>query len=162
MSYTIHSIRENDCLELFNLSLKIFNEYERFTTIDKVKDFIDNGFIYKYYDKIIAYITFGIRKGQYDPNDDNHFIIMCLGVDPEFQGKGIGGKLLREVKNYFNKSYPVLKDKHNIKNKIYLQVRMSNNNARKLYIRENFKPFQVLYNYYIGPTEDAVHMVYEF
>jgi ribosomal protein S18 acetylase RimI-like enzyme len=162
MVYTIESIKEKYSIDIFNLSHKIFNEYERFTTLDKIKEFIDNGFICKYYDKIIAYITFGIRKGQYDPNGDNHFIIMCLGVDPEFQGKGVGGKLIGEVKNYFNKSYPVLKSKHNIKNKIYLQVRVSNSNARKLYIKEKFKSFQVLYNYYIGPTEDAIHMTYEF
>ena len=158
----IFSIKENDCLDIFQLSHRIFNVYESFTSIEKVKEFIDNGFIYKNNDKIIAYITFGIRKGQYDVNGDNHFIIMCLGVDPDFQGQGIGGKLLREVKNYFNKSYPILKVKNDIKNKMYLQVRMSNLNARKLYIKEKFKPFQILYNYYIGPTEDAVHMVYEF
>ena len=162
MSYTINSIKESNCFEIFELSRKIFNEYERFSNIEKVKEFINNGFIYKNYDKIVAYITFGIRKGQYDSNNDNHFIIMCLGVDPDFQGKGIGRKLLREVKNYFNKSFPILKTKHDIKNKIYLQVRMSNINARKLYTKEKFKPFQILYNYYVGPIEDAIHMVYEF
>lgn len=162
MIYTIESITEKDCLQIFELSHKIFNRYESFNSIENVKEFIDNGFLYKIDDKIVAYITFGIRRGQYDPNGDNHFIIMCLGVDPDFQGKGIGGKLLREVKNYFNKSFPILKDKHTIKNKIYLQVRMSNINARKLYIKEKFKPFQILYNYYVGPTEDAIHMVYEF
>lgn len=162
MSYQLEIIQEKDCLEIKELSGKIFNEYERFTSSDKVKEFINQGFICKYNDKIIAYITFGIRKGQYDPNDDNHFIIMCLAVDHDFQGKGIGGKLIREVKNYFNKTYNVLFVKYNIKNKIYLQVRKSNTNAIKLYRTENFKPFQTLYSYYIGPTEDGIHMVYEF
>ena len=87
---------------------------------------------------------------------------MSLGVDPKFQGKGIGRKLIEEVKNYFNKSYAVLKSKYNIKNKIYLQVRNSNKNAQKLYGKEKFKVFEILRNYYISPIEDALHMIYEF
>lgn len=162
MSYTIKSIQEKDCLEIFELSSKVFNIYERFKNLEKVKEFIDNGLICKYNDKIIAYITFGVRKGQYDPFDDNHFIIMCLAVDPDFQGKNIGGILIREIKNYFNKTYQILHEKYKIKNKIYLQVRKSNNNAIKLYLKEKFKPFQILYDYYVGPTEDGIHMIYEF
>jgi ribosomal-protein-alanine N-acetyltransferase len=162
MSYKIDIIQEKNCLEIAELSWKIFNEYERFQTYESVKEFIHKGFICIYDDKIVGYITFNIRPGQNDPNDDNHFILMSLGVDPDFQGKGIGRKLLEEVKNYFNKSYPILKSKYNIKNKIYLQVRNSNQNAKKLYIKEKFKMFEILYNYYIGPVEDALHMVYEF
>ncbi len=162
MSYKIDIIQEKNCIEIAELSWKIFNEYERFQTCEAVKEFIHRGFICSKDDRIVGYLTFNIRKGQNDPNGNNHFIIMSLGVDPDFQGNGIGRKLLEETKNYFNKTYTILKSKYNIQNKIYLQVRNSNKNAQKLYIKEKFKVFELLRNYYIGPVEDALHMIYEF
>lgn len=93
-------------------------------------------------EKIVGFIGCRIMKR------DGH--ITNLAVRTEYQGRGIGSCLLQETK--------IFAKRHNCKS-MSLEVRLSNNNAQRLYRRNGFTSFALRRNYYDEDNEDAVEMV---
>ena len=154
MDYQIDYLKKEHCVSVLNLSWNLFNNLERYQTIEKVYRFINKGFVCKYKDEIVGYVVFDIAND----NGEDHFIVMSIGVDKDHQNKGVGSKLLKESKHYFKNICGILK----VPKKLYLHVRKNNTNAKKLYVKENFKPIGILDSYYQDPYDDCIHMVYEF
>lgn len=74
--------------------------------------------------------------------DEMNILNIC--IDPEYQRQGHGQFLLQQVIDYARKQ--------RLKN-IYLEVRISNNRAIKLYHKLGFKNLSIRKNYY--PTNDS-------
>ena len=153
MDYQIDYLKKEYCLDVLKLSWNLFNNLEKFQTIEKVYRFINKGFVCKYKDEIVGYVVSDIAND----NSEEHFIVMSIGVSKDHQKKGIGSKLLKETKHYFKSICGILK----VPKKLYLHVRKNNTNAKQLYSKENFKPIGILDSYYQDPYDDCIHMVYE-
>jgi ribosomal-protein-alanine N-acetyltransferase len=76
-----------------------------------------------------------------------HTIVFSLAVLPEYRLKGIATKLLR-VACESHKQHP-----------IFLHSRKSNEAARKLYSKFDFKVAKEVPDYYKNPTEDGLIMI---
>ncbi len=79
--------------------------------------------------------------------DEGH--ILNLAVHPEFRGTGIASSLIEYVIHY-------LKEKSC--RFIFLEVRISNETAKKMYEKFDFEVIGTRKNYYLLPVEDAVIM----
>ncbi|MDP4153195.1 MAG: ribosomal protein S18-alanine N-acetyltransferase [Bacillota bacterium] len=75
--------------------------------------------------------------------------IMSVAVLPEYRGRGIATKLLNALISHARDSEI---------EEMYLEVRSSNENAKKLYEKFGFKETGLRQNYYENPREDAVLM----
>jgi ribosomal-protein-alanine N-acetyltransferase len=75
-----------------------------------------------------------------------------IAVEPGFQHRGIGAKIMQYIIDEAKR----LKIAH-----IYLEVRQSNENAQKLYLKFGFVVSGRRRLYYRHPTEDALIMVKE-
>jgi ribosomal-protein-alanine N-acetyltransferase len=95
-------------------------------------------------DKIIGYICVN------NIVDEGHFL--NLAVHPDFRRRGIAKTLAEKV----------LKElRENSCRYIYLEVRVSNFEARKFYEHLGFRVMGMRKNYYTLPAEDAIVMAYE-
>lgn len=101
-------------------------------------------FIIEYENKIIGYISFSYVID---------IEIEAIVVKKDFQRLGLGTLLLNFV-------FEFAKTK-NIEN-IFLEVRVSNTPARKLYDKCGFKEINIRKNYYNDNNEDAVILVKNF
>ena len=79
-------------------------EYPKSMSVNKFIDIFSNNitlktetvFVYEKDKKVIGFISGIIVKKEYDSE------VIGLYIDPEFQGKGIGSKLLKKIKKYFS------------------------------------------------------------
>ena len=78
---------------------------------------------------------------------EGHTIIVTLGVDPDYQGHGIGEQLMRECEARSPRSVP----------RLQLMVRRSNTRAINLYRKLNYAIVDTWPRYY-GDGEDAYVM----
>lgn len=96
-----------------------------------------------YYDKVVAYVFIMIVLDE--------ATVLNITVDPDYQGQGLGRKLLQYVKNHLASQKIAT---------IFLEVRQSNAAALSLYESEGFHEIDLRKNYY--PTknsrEDAIIM----
>jgi len=76
--------------------------------------------------------------------------LYSLCIFPNYRGKGY-------AKEYLSKRFQTFSDKFK---KIYLEVRISNENARMLYKSLGFKELRILKDYYVN--EDGIKMEYNF
>lgn len=83
--------------------------------------------------------------------DEGH--ILTLAVLPEFRRLGIASALIESIITELGKEGCRF---------IFLEVRASNQAARKIYERFNFRLFGLRKEYYKWPVEDAALMVLEF
>jgi ribosomal protein S18 acetylase RimI-like enzyme len=144
--------------QIVNLSHKLFNVHERYKSSENITMYENSGFIaLNEDDDVVGYSMFGIVH-----KDIPEFTILSIGIKEEYRRKGIAKKLLSEIRNYFRKTYTLLKELFDIKYEIHLQVRRNNVPARKLYLREKFKEIELEENYYQQPIDDGIHMVYTF
>jgi len=75
-----------------------------------------------------------------------------IAVTPDFQHRGIGAKIMRHI----------LEEAKRLKiARIFLEVRQSNENAQKLYLKFGFVVLGRRRLYYRHPTEDALIMAKE-
>lgn len=72
-------------------------------------------------------------------------------MDPAYQGQGYAQKLFAAFKEYYGEQLQ----------KVFLEVRVSNLTAQRLYRRVGFEVLGKRKNYYHDPIEDAVIMVLE-
>ena len=77
--------------------------------------------------------------------------IAFIGVDIPFRRQSLAEKMLDELISFV---------KNTGREKIFLEVRISNLPAINLYTKKGFKSYSIRKNYYEG-TEDAVCMVFE-
>ena len=162
MEYVYDILQRKYAYGIMQLSHKIFNLMERFNSLESIYVYDNQGFVAKINGKIIGYITFAILYEKTEDFKEPRFTITTLGVDPEFQKQGIGKTLLKEVRNYFRKTYGYIKRIHNIQDIIYLHVRMGNHPAKSLYESNGFTMIEILEKYYIEPQEDGIYMKYKF
>jgi len=80
-------------------------------------------------------------------------VIVNFAVKPDFQGKGLGEYLLTETMRMMN---------NNGVQRFYLDVRISNYKARRLYEKVGFQEIGIRKQYYNNPDEDALVMGMEF
>lgn len=80
--------------------------------------------------------------------DEGH--ILNLAVHPQYRGLGIGSLLIKEM-------IGLTRDRNC--RSVFLEVRVSNEQAKKMYEKFGFSLLGTRKNYYISPVEDAVVMV---
>jgi ribosomal-protein-alanine N-acetyltransferase len=80
--------------------------------------------------------------------DEGH--ILNLAVHPEFRRLGIASSLIKEM-------IDIMRDRNC--RSVFLEVRISNEQARIMYQKFGFSLLGTRKNYYISPVEDAVIMV---
>jgi len=80
--------------------------------------------------------------------DEGH--ILNLSVHPEFRRLGIASSLIKEM-------IGIMREKDC--RSVFLEVRISNEQARRMYEKFGFTLLGTRKNYYISPVEDAVIMV---
>lgn len=83
--------------------------------------------------------------------DEGH--ILTLAVRPEFRRQGIASTLVGEVIRSLREAGCRF---------VFLEVRSSNEAARRMYEKFNFRFFGLRKDYYKSPVEDAVLMVLKF
>lgn len=110
-----------------------------------IEEFRSNGFAV-YFSALIGGKAIGYG-GMWKVFDEGH--ITNVAVHPEFRGKGIGGALIEILIDEADRS--------GIKH-ITLEVRRSNEVARRLYTKNGFKESGVRKAYYADNGEDALIM----
>ena len=93
---------------------------------------------------IVGYCCFWIVFGEVH--------IMNLAVHPDYRRKGIATRLVEVV---------ISISRHEVVQKVHLEVRKSNDSARKLYEKFGFLVITARPNYYSQPMEDALLMALE-
>ncbi len=78
--------------------------------------------------------------------------VLTIGVDPAHRQKGIGGALLQVMLTSFEEQGG---------KELFLEVRASNDPARRLYEKHGFSSISIRKNYYQAPVEDAIIYRYE-
>lgn len=101
-----------------------------------------HGFVMVFNDELIGYMIMIVEK--------EIAYIANFAIKKSFQNQGFGAKLLLFI---------ILKAKQVGCSIIYLDVRDSNENAKKLYTKFGFSEFGRVQNYYSIPQEDAIQMV---
>ena len=81
--------------------------------------------------------------------DEGH--ILNLAVHPEYRRLGIASALIKEM-------IDIMRDRDC--RSIFLEVRVSNEQAMKMYEKFGFSLLGTRKNYYVSPVEDAVLMVH--
>ena len=75
--------------------------------------------------------------------------LLNIAVSPRLRNMGIGNSLMDKMSEYL-KSRDVTR--------ITLEVRESNESAKKLYLKKGFSPIGIRKNYYTFPIENAIVM----
>ena len=76
-----------------------------------------------------------------------------IAVAPEYRRQGIGRAVVRAMLAEAEKKHV---------SSVFLEVRVSNEAARRLYLSEGFSECGVRKGFYKHPAEDALQMVYNF
>lgn len=100
----------------------------------------------RYYIMLLDDIIIGYF-GMWIISDEGH--ILNIAIDPKYRGKGYGNDLIIEL---------IKIAKENLVNKLTLEVRETNDPAKNLYKKYNFKVLGRRKDYYREPTEDALIM----
>lgn len=75
--------------------------------------------------------------------------ILNIAVHPEHRKNGVAQTLI-------DRAFELFKGKN--VNRVTLEVRVSNENAKRLYIKNGFEQFLIRKNYYTSPAEDGIIM----
>jgi len=96
--------------------------------------------------KVVGYIVGNINEGC----KEGH--ILDIAIDPAYRGQGIGTILVEHISEMFKRKGA---------NKVRLEVKLKNIEARRFYSHLGFVETQIARHYYRmrGYTEDAVFMV---
>ena len=141
----IREMKREDCQEVWNLQKHCFS-------IPWSMESLESMFQTKGYTSLIALddqriIGYVGMKAVFDEAD-----ITNVAVDLSERRQGIGKALIKELL--------IIADQQKL-NRIFLEVRMSNEAAIRLYEGVGFKKIDCRKNYYEKPREDAWIMVWE-
>lgn len=78
--------------------------------------------------------------------------VMTIGVLPDWRGQGVGARLLADILTAADAAGA---------ERVFLEVRASNESAQALYRRRGFDTVGRIRNYFRNPCEDAVTMLRE-
>ncbi|MDF2866342.1 MAG: rimI [Clostridia bacterium] len=139
-NFNIYKMEFNEIDEVINLQIN--NNKNILPKISIIEDFNNNTaiyFVYKLNNKIIGYIAASLL---YD-----HVDILSVLVDEDSTRNGIASALLSTL----------LDQVKNIQiSDIFLEVRITNTPAQKLYEKFGFKKINIRKKYYIDTQEDAL------
>ena len=141
----IREMKREDCQEVWNLQKQCFSipwSMESLESMFRTKGY--TSLIALDDQRIIGYVG---MKAVFDEAD-----ITNVAVDLSERRQGIGKALIKELL--------IIADQQKL-NRIFLEVRMSNEAAIRLYERVGFKKIDCRKNYYEKPREDAWIMVWE-
>ncbi|MEO0095098.1 MAG: ribosomal protein S18-alanine N-acetyltransferase [candidate division WOR-3 bacterium] len=140
MNYIIRPMKLSDIDEVYKIECRVFpnpwpksffeNDLHKPNTIALV---IDNG------EKLIGYAIADCVI--------NELHITNIAVEPEFQHKGVGSKLLSELEKIGLEKDCVY---------AYLEVRVNNTNAINFYKKFGYRIIQIRKNYYLDGTDAYV------
>lgn len=141
----IREMRKEDCQEVWNLQKQCFS-------IPWSMDSLEAMFQVKGYTSLVALddrkiIGYVGMKAVFDEAD-----ITNVAVDPSVRRRGTGNLLMEELLERANRQKI---------NRIFLEVRASNEAAIRLYEGVGFEKIDSRKNYYEKPKEDAWIMVWE-
>ncbi|WP_019202411.1 ribosomal protein S18-alanine N-acetyltransferase [Tsukamurella sp. 1534] len=95
-------------------------------------------------ERLVGYAGIGLLGNSFFPESE----VLTIGVDPAYQGGGVGYALLRTLLD--------VADRHG--GPVFLEVRTDNDPARTLYERNGFEIVGVRKNYYRPSGADAYTM----
>lgn len=143
----IKKVEEKDIDTIVELEKKLLGQTLGRSYLSHLAE-IDMAGVFKYEEeKIIkGYISFTING--------DYIEILNVLVDPNYQRKGIGTKLVEAVSDFMSQ---------NKLKSIILEVNINNTNAQSLYLKNGFEKMLVRKNFYKTETglEDAVVMIKE-
>jgi ribosomal-protein-alanine N-acetyltransferase len=141
----IRDMRISDIPEIMNIEQISFSiPWSENSFISEIQNHYSYSRVAVLGDTIIGYICASLVI------DEGH--ILNLAVHPEFRRCGIATHLFKVILDEL---------KTTCCNKIFLEVRFSNESARKFYVKHGFGISGVRKNYYALPREDAVIMMLE-
>lgn len=146
MTIRILPVTEYDFERIYELEQRIFPEPYSLELL--LHDFVNNPFS-RYFKLIEDHETIGYA-GVWVLFEDAQ--IVTIGIDPDFQGKGYGRRLLHYLMDYLQEEGC---------ERVTLEVRVSNEKALTLYRSFGFEPVAIRKHYYEN-GEDAYLMVYDF
>ncbi|MHA1615764.1 MAG: ribosomal protein S18-alanine N-acetyltransferase [Candidatus Njordarchaeales archaeon] len=139
---TIRKASIEDVEEIFEIEKLSFKRpYPKYYLQWLIEGLADIFLVAEVNGKIIGYIAGRVEYG-------NLGHIVTIAVHPNWRRKGLGTMLMRKILNYFRK---------NSCKKAYLEVRVSNEPAIKLYQRLGFRKVRIIKHYY-EDGEDAFLM----
>ena len=131
-----------DIETVFSIEQETFSmPWSKSSFIECVYSEYDYAFVYEAQDIVLGYVIVQFVV------DTAHLI--NIAVSESHRGQGIGKELLKFVIEYF---------KNKLCEKIFLDVRVSNKNAIKLYENFGFEKVFIQKNLYERPTEDGYLM----
>lgn len=143
--YRIREMNKADCAMVHQVEQQCFSDPWSLESIEQsFHNSSSHYFVALENDIIVGFIGLLIAIPESD--------IINVAVLPEFTGKGIGKHLVEKALVFL---------KQNKVNKVYLEVRASNQRAVALYGRFEFKPVGIRKQYYGNPIEDAIVMCLE-
>ena len=144
MNFNIRSGSLADLNSIFNIEKKAFLTDPwsiKMIKLEFFKDSISKSYVFELNGKIVGYAFITIIKFEIHLNR--------IAIDPNYQQKGFGLKLLKKIleENSKNKS-------------VFLELKYSNISALKLYRKVGFKKYNIRKNYYSN-NNDALLMCLE-
>lgn len=140
--FSIRKMRREDVAEVASLEQKIFPDaWSENAIYETWKQRQTMLLVAREDSKIIGYLIlyFVLEDGE----------IARIAVADEHRRKGVAGKMLREL---------ALLCRENGVNRLMLDVRESNEDARAFYVKQGFEIDGIRKNYYSNPAENAVLM----
>jgi len=155
-SISIREARPEDLEEIININLACLREhYPDYFWRDHLQLWGKAFLVAEFEGKIVGYIMTRVERsmgymGGFFPRKVGH--IVSIAVLPEFRRRGIATALMREAIGRLRELYKV--------KEVYLEVRVSNEPAIRLYEKLGFKKVRRLKYYYLD-GEDAWVMARE-
>jgi len=137
----IRPYKHSDFLDILNIEQSVFFQYDAYFMMEMCQWCNDSIFVSEHNGHVIGYII-GVMT------EEGAGRIFSVGVEPLYQGLGIGSQLIRVLMHTFLE--------HGISD-VVLEVRSSNLAAQRLYKRFGFRFYDVQKGYY-QDDEDAIVM----
>lgn len=141
----IRRMEMKDAQSVYKLSRENFSESWALSAIEKeVTNPVASYFVAEFEGEVIGF------GGMWHVLDEGE--IMNIAVHKAYHRQGVGQLILQEIIAEAKRRKLVV---------IHLEVRISNEAAKRLYLKQGFNSITIRKAYYHNPTEDALIMSYE-